>query len=343
MLKPFLSRLKRRLYVDLGTANTLVIESHRGLIANEPSVVAMTQTPQFQPRVVAVGAEAKRRLGKNPESITVTRPLHEGVIANQRATEALLNSIIETKDRTLFPKKLELVVSLPYSVTAIERQAVRDCAFSAGAQKVSLIDEPMAAAIGMNLPVHAALGNMVIDLGGGTTEVAIISLYGVVLCEAIRIGGYALDASIVDDVRRRHNLIIGDQTAERAKIEVGTARPDIFTDSTLIRGVDFTTGLPREIEVTSADINRAIEPHLLDIIDTARRALRETPPELLSDILRNGAYIAGGGALLRGLASRLEVELGIPIRSAEHPLLTLAEGGKRVLQSRNLLESIAHA
>lgn len=343
MYHPLLSLFKRSLYVDLGTANTLVIESNKGLIANEPSVVAIANSNAYDSRVVAVGSEAKRQIGKTPGSLTVTRPLKEGVIANSSATEALLNSVIESKDRNFFPKKLELVVSLPYSVTAIERQAVRDCAYAAGARQVSLIDEPMAAALGMNLPVHSAIGNMVIDLGGGTTEVAIISLYGVVLCEAVRVGGYAFDAAIIDFVKRKHNLVIGEQTAERAKIEIGTARPDLFHDSTQIRGLDFTSGLPRETEITSSEINRAIEPLLQEIIETAKKALRVAPPELLTDIVRNGAFLAGGGALLRGLVSRLELELGIPIHTADNPLLALAEGGRRILQNRALLESIALA
>lgn len=341
MINPIGSFLKRRLYVDLGTANTLVIESNKGLIANEPTVVAVAKQTHRHERIVAVGLEAKRQVGRAPDSIQVTHPLKEGVIADAAAAEVLLKSMIDLKERAFLPKRLDLVVSLPHSVTAIERQAVRDCALSAGAHSVSLIDEPMAAALGMNLPVHRPLGNMVIDLGGGTTEVAIISLFGVVLCEAIRIGGYAFDQAIVDYVKRKRNLVIGEQTAEFAKIEIGTARPDLYSASVRIRGIDFSSGLPREIEISSSEINTAIEPLLQEIIETAKRALREAPPDLLTDVVKKGAFIVGGGALLKGLASRLSLELGVPIRSAENPLLTLAEGGRRVLQNYQLLNSIA--
>ncbi|RYZ75638.1 MAG: rod shape-determining protein [Proteobacteria bacterium] len=330
---------KQRLYIDLGTANTLVMHGSRGLVANEPSVVAYIQRDTRR-QIVAVGTEAKSKIGRTPGKLMADHPLRDGVVADLDSTQALLRYFIQAASPRFSFTRPSLVISLPYGVSDVEKKAVRDCAISAGASDVTLIEEPMAAAIGADLPVHAARGNMVIDIGGGTTEAAVISLYGIVACEAVRVGGHAFDESIVELLRRRHNLIIGLPTAERVKIAIGSALSgsDEFAP---VRGLDFTSGLPREVSISAEEIHQALDPHLLEILSAVKRALQLTPPDLLPDLIKTGAVLAGGGALLKGIRERFERELKIPVRIAEDPLLAIANGGRKTLIDKDLLSKIS--
>lgn len=327
------------LYIDLGTANTLVVSKTKGIIANEPSVIAYQESPSGLRKVVAVGNEAKSKIGRSPGNLVASFPLRAGVIADMDTTEAMLKYFMQKAGKKTFFRKPQVVISLPFGVSDIEKKAVINAGRAAGAREVYLIEEPMAAAIGSGLPIGQPKGNMVIDIGGGTTEIAVISLYGVVHCEAVRIGGHVLDESIVEYMRKKHNLIIGDQTAERVKMEVGSALPG-GEDTATVRGLDFVSGLPRRIEISSHDIYLAMKPHLDHIIEAAKKTLEKTPPDLLADIIQNGVQVAGGGALIRGITERLAKELQVPALIAEEPLLSVAKGGERVIQQPEILERI---
>ncbi|HVK62399.1 MAG TPA: rod shape-determining protein [Bdellovibrionales bacterium] len=331
------------IYIDLGTANTLVMEKNKGLVANEPSVIAYYEFNDGRRRIVAVGSEAKRKMGRTPGNLIASRPLKDGVVAELDATEMMLKYFMNTARKAARWAKPRLVISLPFGVSDVEKKAVRDCGMAAGAREVALIEEPMAAAIGSGLPVHSSKGNMVIDIGGGTTEVAVISLYGIVHCEAVRVGGHAFDEAIVEALRRRFNILVGDQSAERLKIRIGTALPGDHETKATIRGIDFATGLPREITVTSHDVYEALSPLLNEIIEAGKRTLENTPPELLSDIIDNGIVVAGGGALMHGLADRLHRELHVPVRIADSPLLAIAKGGEQTINEPGLLSKIVLA
>lgn len=327
------------IYIDLGTANTLVMDKKRGLIANEPSVIVYKENSYGQRQILAVGNEAKRKLGRTPGNLIASRPLRNGVVAELDATEAMLRYFLSSSKGMGFARP-RLVISLPYGVSDVEKKAVRDCGILAGAREVALIEEPMAAAIGSGLPVDTPRGSMVIDIGGGTTEVAIVALYGIVHCEAVRVGGHRFDEAIVEYIRRKHNLVIGDQSAERLKISIGSAMPGDHETKTSVRGVDFATGLPREVMVTSHQIYEAISPLLDEIVNAGKRALENTPPELLGDIIEDGIVVAGGGALIKRLAERLSYELRVPVAIAEEPLLAIARGGERAIKNPKLLEKI---
>ena len=329
------------LYIDLGTANTLVVDSKKGLIANEPSVIAYRDLGRGRKSIIAVGNEAKAVIGKTPGNLVASYPLKDGVIADIDTTEAMLRYFLTRAGSKFQMVRPSVVISLPYGVSDVEKKAVKQAALSAGAREVVLIEEPMAAAIGAGLPVNAPRGNMVIDIGGGTTEVAIISVCGIVHCEAVRIGGYAFDQAIVDHLRRQINLVIGDQTAEKLKISIASAIPYETEVTAMVRGVDFITGLPKEAKVTSAQVHDAISSLLNEIIRAAKRALEQVPPDLVPDIIRDGIKLAGGGALLKGLDERLQDELGIPVTIADEPLLAIARGGEAVLKQPALLERIA--
>lgn len=328
------------LYVDLGTANTLVVSRGRGVIVNEPSVVAYFEQPDGRKRVIAVGAEAKEKIGRTPGSLVACHPLKEGVIADLDITESMLRYFMMRAKRAFQFTKPRVVISLPYGVTDVEKKAVKQAGLAAGARSVFLIDEPMAAAVGANLPVHEPKGNMVIDIGGGTTEIAVISLYGIVHCEAVRVGGHAFDQAIVEYIRRRHNLIVGDQSAERLKIKIGSAIQGEDFGTAAIRGLDFVTGLPRSVDISSVEVNAAMEDLLKHIFEAARKTLEQTPPDLVPDVVRDGVVVAGGGALIRGLDERLRQELKIPVRIAEDPLLTIAKGGEAIIADSHLLERV---
>ena len=328
--------MESEIYIDLGTANTLVMDRDLGLVANEPSVIAFQELSNGSRRIIAVGGEAKKKLGRTPGNLQASHPLRNGVIAELDATEAMLRYFLG-----FAPKKVvrpRMVISLPYGVSDIEKKAVRDCGLHAGAREVILIEEPMAAAIGSGLPVKDSRGSMIIDIGGGTTEVAIISLCGIVHCEAIRIGGHRLDEAIVDHIRRQYNVVIGDQSAEKLKISIGTAIPSDPPKSDYVRGIDFSTGLPKEVLVTSNDVFEAIDPLLRDIIDAAKKAFEQTPPELLGDLIEHGLLLAGGGALINDIDRRLAKELEIPVARSADPLLAVALGGAMSLRDPELLE-----
>jgi rod shape-determining protein MreB len=331
------------IYIDLGTANTLVMTKDRGLVANEPSVVAYRDHGSGRKEVVAVGNEAKAKIGRTPGNLVAAFPLRAGVIADLDSTEAMLRYFMGRARRRLQFAKPRVVISLPYGVTDIEKKAVRDAGLAAGARDVVLIDEPMAAAIGAGLPIEAPKGNMIIDIGGGTTEVAVISLYGIVHCEAVRVGGHEFDHAIVEYVRRQANLIVGDQSAERVKMKIATALQTDERAISSIKGIDHVSGLPREVSLTCDHVYDAISNLLKEIYEAGRRALEQIPPELLPDIIRDGVSVVGGGALIRGIDQRLSRELQVPVRVAQDPLLAIARGGHRTLCEPELLERIALA
>ncbi len=329
------------IYIDLGTANTLVVTRKRGLIANEPSVVAYREMgPENRKVVIAVGAEAKEKIGRTPESLVACHPLKDGVIADLDITETMLRHFMERARGRFALTKPRVVISLPHGVTDVEKKAIVMAGLSAGAREVLLVDEPMAAAVGAGLPVEEPKGNMVIDLGGGTTEIAVISLCGVVTCETVRAGGHAFDQAIVNYIRRQHNLIIGIPSAEKLKIELGNALPGDHSTRSKVRGVDYVSHLPRAIEITSAEVHEAIEDILKVIFEAGRRTIEKTPPELIEDIAKDGVVVAGGGALIMNLDKRLEQELGIPVRIASEPLQTIAQGGGKIIGDPRLLERV---
>lgn len=327
-------------YVDLGTANTLIAARGKGVVVNEPTLIAYSEVSPGKRRVVAVGLDAKEKVAKTPGNITSLRPLKDGVIADFDTTETMLRYFLSLPGmRSLFSKP-RLVVSLPYGATEVEKRAVVDAGKSAGAKEVFLIDEPMAAAIGAELPVKEPRGSMIIDIGGGTTEVAVIALADIVYCQAVRIGGHRFDEAIVDFFKKKKNLIISEAIAEQMKVQIGTAcaKKDIRTFE--VSGRDYNTGLTRSIEVTSEDIGNAMDDCLRVIIDAVHRALEHTPPELVSDIIETGIVLAGGGALIRDIDIRLQNEVRLPVKIAVHPLTTIARGGEKVLDDPELLEKI---
>ncbi len=327
------------IYIDLGTANTLVVAHGRGLIVNEPSVVAYREH-LGKKKILAVGSVAKEKMGRAPGNMIVTHPLVDGVIADLDVTEAMLKYFFEKPGVIKFYKRPEVVISLPYGVTDVEKKACVQAGISAGAKKVYLIDEPMAAAVGAGLPVEQPRASMIIDIGGGTTEVAVISLSGIVHCEAVRVGGHAFDRDIIDFVKRKHNLIIGEQTAESIKIQAGTASQESPVQMATVKGLDAATGLPKSLEISSKDICQALESSLNLIIEAVHRTLEKIPPELVSDIIQDGIVLAGGGALIRDLDKRLFKEVKVPIKVNQDPLLTIARGGEKIIASKEFLMKI---
>jgi rod shape-determining protein MreB and related proteins len=332
-----LQLMGRDLAVDLGTANTLVYVRGRGIVLNEPSVVA------FNTRnggIVAVGAEAKRMLGRTPESILAVRPLRHGVIADFEVTEKMLRYFIQKVHRRRVLAKPRMVICVPSGVTGVEQRAVEEAAVVAGARSAYIIEEPMAAAIGAGLPVHQPAGNMIVDIGGGTTEVAVISLGGIVVSQSIRIAGDDLDEAILTYVKKEYSLLLGERTAEMLKIAIGTAFPQDDEPRAEVRGRDLVTGLPKTIVVSSEEIRRALEEPLNTIIDGVKSTLDRTPPELAADIMQRGIVLTGGGALLLGLDQRLAHETGMPIIVSEDPLSCVARGSGRCLDEFDALKRV---
>ncbi|MBI3946220.1 MAG: rod shape-determining protein [Armatimonadetes bacterium] len=323
------SRFSRDMGVDLGTANTLVHVRGRGILLREPSVVAIN-SDDLTP--LAVGVEAKRMLGRTPGTIIAVRPLKDGVIADFEQTEAMLRYFIQKIHRRKWLLGPQVIIGVPSGVTEVERRAVRAAAQRAGARWVGLIEEPMAAAIGAGLPVAEPVGSMVVDIGGGTTEVAVISLGGVVTHRSIRIAGDEMDDAIVSYVRRVHNLLIGDRTAEDVKIQIGSAYPQEEELTMEIRGRDLISGLPRRAVLTSSEVREAIAEPVSEVVETVKETLEGTPPELSADIMDRGIILAGGGALLRGLDRLLSVETEMPVYVAEDPLTCVVLGTGRVLE-----------
>src|SRR5690349_16558445 len=319
----------RDMAVDLGTANTLVYVRGRGIVLSEPSVVAIDSSDG---QVHAVGSEAKRMLGRTPGNITAIRPLKDGVIADFDVTEQMLRHFIKevNSNRLAHPR---VVVCVPSGVTGVEKRAVEEACLSAGARKAYLIEEPMAAAIGAGLPVAEPTGSLIVDIGGGTTEVAVISLGGIVVSRSIRIGGDELDQDIIAYARREYNLLLGERTAEDVKIALGSAYPGDYDEQrVMLRGRDLLTGLPRAVEVTAEQIREAIEQSVQQIVDTIKDTIEETPPELVADIMDQGIVLAGGGALLAGLDRRVAEATQMPVHIADDPLTSVARGTGVVLQ-----------
>ena len=338
MLKRFRGYFSKDISIDLGTANTLIYVQERGIVLAEPSVVALQKDLQSgQSRVVAVGLEAKRMLGRTPGNILATRPLKDGVIADFHVTEKMLQHFIsKVHESKWFRPSPRVLVSVPCGSTQVERRAIRESALGAGAREVFLIDEPMAAAIGAGLPVEEARGSMVVDIGGGTTEVAIISLNGIVYSASVRIGGDRFDESIVNYVRRNYGSLIGETTAERIKQTIGTAFPSSDVKEMEVRGRNLAEGVPRSFTLNSNEILEAMQEPLSGIVGAVRAALEQAPPELAADIAERGMVLTGGGALLRDLDRLLMEETGLPVVVAEDPLTCVARGGGRALESLDI-------
>ncbi len=331
------SILGRDMAVDLGTANTLVYVRGRGVLLNEPSVVALDASTR---EILAVGSEAKQMLGRTPGGITAIRPLKDGVIADFESTEQMLRLFIQRVHRRRYFAKPRLVICVPSGITAVEQRAVKEAGYQAGARRVYIVEEPMAAAIGAGLPVHEATGNMVVDIGGGTTEVAVISLGGVVTSLSIRTAGDDLDAAIVSWMKKEYSLMLGERTAEEVKITLGSAFPLAREPQAEVRGRDLVSGLPRSVPVSSAEVRQALEEPLHDIVDAVRTTLDRTPPELAGDIMDRGLVLTGGGALLRGLDERLRHETGMPVHVAEDPLHSVAIGAGRCVEEFEALHQV---
>ena len=331
--------LSKNMGIDLGTANTLVYVQGKGIVLQEPSVVAIERNTN---RVLAVGAEAREMVGRTPGNIVAVRPMADGVIADFNVTERMLRHFISKASRRRGIFRPLVVVAVPSGVTEVEKRAVIDATLSAGAKDARLIEEPMAAAIGSGLPVQEPTGSMIVDIGGGTTEVAVISLGGIVSHRSIRVGGDELDEAIVQHVRRTYNLLIGERTAERVKHEVGTAFLDRDRErkSTEIRGRDLVTGLPKTVTVTDEEIHLALAEPIQSIVEAVKLTLERTPPELAADIMDKGIILAGGSSLLCGLTRLLSNETAMPVHLSDDPLTAVARGTGTALEHFNLLQRV---
>ena len=323
--------------IDLGTANTLVYVKGQGIVLREPSVVAVRSGTS---QVLAVGDEAKRMLGRTPGNIVAVRPLKDGVIADFEMTESMLRHFI-TKVHNRKWVRPRVVIAVPSGITEVEKRAVKESAAHAGAREVYLIEEPMAAAIGVGLPVQDAAGNMIIDIGGGTTEVALISLSGIVFSRSVRVAGDELDEAIAGYMKRAYNLMIGERTAEEIKIKIGSAYPVEKETSMEVKGRDLVAGLPKTLTITSQEVREALLEPISTIVESVRVTLERCPPELSADLVDRGLVLAGGGALLRGLDKLLQEETGLPVHVAEDPLSAVAEGTGRMLNELKFLRQVA--
>ena len=323
------------LAIDLGTANTLVYVRNQGIVVNEPSVVAISKNRDNSSKVLAVGHAAKQMLGKTPGNIVAIRPMRDGVIADFTVTEAMLKYFISKIHNRRHFVRSRLVISVPAGITNVERKAVREAAENAGVREVWLIEQPIAAAIGAGLPVREARGNMIVDIGGGTTDVAVVSMSGMVTNVCLKVAGDKLDEAIINFVRRHHNMMIGERTAEQIKIHLGSVwppPPDQEEPMMDMKGRDLITGVPRSIELTSGDVREALADCARSILDAVKATLEKTPPELAGDISERGLVLAGGGANLRGLDEMIRQEIGIPVFVADEPLLAVVRGAGKVLE-----------
>ncbi|ADH68793.1 MULTISPECIES: rod shape-determining protein [Nocardiopsis] len=333
-----LAFLGRDMAVDLGTANTLVYVRGRGIVLNEPSVVALNTSTG---RIVAVGIEAKQMIGRTPTNITAIRPLKDGVIADFEITERMLRYFIQKIHRRRHFAKPRLIVAVPSGITSVEHRAVKEAGYQAGARRVYIIEEPMAAAIGAGLPVHEPTGNMVVDIGGGTTEVAVISMGGIVTSQSIRVGGDELDQAIATFVKKEFSLMIGERTAEELKMAIGSAYPTGSEEIRAeVRGRDLVSGLPKTIVLSESDVRQAIEEPVTAIVDAVRTSLDKCPPELSGDIMDRGIAVTGGGALLRGIDERLLHETGMPIHVADNALDSVAVGSGTCVENYERLHQV---
>ncbi|PIR72278.1 MAG: rod shape-determining protein [Candidatus Nealsonbacteria bacterium CG10_big_fil_rev_8_21_14_0_10_36_24] len=320
----------KKIGIDLGTCNSVVFTPQKGVVLQEPSVVAIALNEN---RILAVGQEAKEMTGRTPDTIRIYRPLREGVIADYRITEAMLRYFIRKAVKTFWFLKPELLIGVPAGITSTEKRAVIEAGMAAGAKGVYVAKEPILAAIGAGIPINSCSGHMIIDIGGGTSEVAVISLGGIVTCHSLRVAGDKMDQAISDYIKKKYNLAIGEQTAEEIKIKIGTALPDKEEKEIEIRGRDLISGLPQNIKINSKEVCEAISDRLVEIIQAVKAVLRETPPELSADIMDKGMIISGGGALLRNIDGFITQSIGVPCFIAEDPLLCVAKGTGVVLEN----------
>jgi len=328
------------LAIDLGTANTLIYLKGEGIVCNEPSVVAVQKENRSGRRVLAVGADAKRMLGRTPGNIMAIRPLKDGVIADFEITEAMLRYFIQKAHNRRRLVRPRIVICVPPCITSVEKRAVRESAISAGAREVYLMEEPMAAAIGAGLNVTEPTRNMVIDIGGGTTDVAVISLAGIVTSSSVRVGGDKLDEAIIHYVKRKHNLLVGERTAEIIKITIGTAMSNGASKTMEIKGRDLVAGIPKMIVLSSDEVREALAEPIHQIIDTVLQTLERTPPELAADIVDRGIMLVGGGSLLRGLDIVLREETGLPVMVCDDPISAVVLGSGKALDHLELLKEV---
>lgn len=327
----------RDIAIDLGTANTLVYMKETGIVLDEPSVVAINLNTG---KPIAVGAEAKRMIGRTPSHIKAVRPLKDGVIADFEVCEEMLRYFVRKVSTSRWTNRYRVVICVPSGITKVEQRAVRDAAEFAGARQATVIEEPMAAAIGAGLPINEPLGSMVVDIGGGTTEVAVISLGSIVASRSIRIGGNGIDAAVMSYVKKQFKLGLGERTAETIKMKMGSAHPLADEFDAEVRGRDLVTGLPKSIVTTTEEIRAGIDEPVTAIVDAVKVTLDESPPELAADIMERGLVLAGGGALLLGMGDRLAHEIGIPVRVADNPLHCVAVGSGRYLEANGAAPAI---
>jgi len=332
-----LAFLGRDMAIDLGTANTLVYVRGRGIVLNEPSVVAINTTTG---KIVAVGIEAKRMIGRTPGNVVAVRPLKDGVIADFDVTERMLRYFIQQIHRRCLFAKPRIIIAVPSGITGVEQRAVKEAGYQAGARRVYIVEEPMAAAIGAGLPVHQPTGNMVVDIGGGTTEVAIISMGGIVTSQSIRVAGDELDQAIISFAKKEYSLMLGERTAEEIKIAIGSACPVDDDCQAEIRGRDLVSGLPKTVVVTAEEIRRATEEPINAIVDAVKTTLDKCPPELAGDLMDRGIALTGGGALLRGMSDRLREETGMPIHLVDNALDSVALGTGKCVEDFEALQQV---
>jgi len=340
LLDKLLGFFSSDLAIDLGTANTCVYVKGKGIVLREPSVVAVKRDNRGNNKVLAVGGEAKRMLGRTPGNIVAIRPMKDGVIADFEVTEAMLRHFISKVHNSRRLVRPRIVICVPTGITQVEKRAVRESAQSAGAREVFLIEEPMAAAIGADLPITEPTSNMVVDIGGGTTEVAVISLAGIVYSRSVRVGGDKMDEAILQHVKRKYNMLIGESSAEEIKMTIGSAYPlekELVMD---VKGRDLVSGIPQNISITSEEVRKAISEPVDAIVQAVRIALEQTPPELAADIVDRGIVLTGGGALLKGLDLLLREETSLPITVVEDPLSTVALGSGKVLDNLDVLREV---
>ncbi|MCC6405152.1 MAG: rod shape-determining protein [Candidatus Yanofskybacteria bacterium] len=322
--------MTRKIGIDLGTTNTVVFTPKKGIVINEPSVVAVSVLDN---KILAVGNAAKDMIGRTPDSITIVRPLIDGAVADYRVTGAMLRYFIKKASGVFNLLKPEVLVSVPAGITSAEKRAVIESTLGAGAKAVYLVKEPVLAAIGAQIPINSPIGNMILNIGGGTTELAVISLGGIVSAKSVRVGGNKFDLAIVEYIKKKHGLAVGERTAELIKINIGSALRGTHEDSLNVKGRDLTTGLPKTVQVTSNEVTEALGEHLREIVQIIKGVLEMTPPELCSDIMDRGIIISGGGALLRDIADLITKVTGVPARVATDPLFCVARGTGKVLEN----------
>lgn len=327
----------RNLAIDIGTANTVIYQSNNGIVLNEPSIVCINTDSG---EILSVGHEARSMVGRTPAHIVSIKPLKDGVVADFETAQKMLRMFLtKVGVKKLFTKPI-IVVAVPPVVTSVEHRAIKDAAYAAGAKKVYIMEEPMAAAIGAGLPIQEPIGSMIVDIGGGTTDVAVISLGGIVTSRSVRVGGDAFDAAIVNYIKSAYNLMIGERTAEEVKMAIGSASKLSGESDARIRGRDLVSGLPKDLMVSPEEIRGAIEDQLLKVIAAIKATLDETPPDLVADLSRTGIVLAGGGALLKGLCERLNKETGMPVRVADDPLYSVVNGAGKCVENIGLLQQI---